>query len=145
MATRVYEGMFLLDSNRYARDPAGAAGQISNMVEQCGGEMLASRLWSEQKLAYPIEGHRKGTYWITYFRLETDKLPKLRRATQLSEIVLRNMVLKVDDRLVDTLVKHASDVAVASEAPATSSEPATTTATATAEAPVRTTGGPTAP
>ena len=38
------------------------------MIEEAGGEMLVSRLWEERRLAYPIEGHRKGTYWLTYFR-----------------------------------------------------------------------------
>jgi len=37
-------------------------------VKSVGGELLASRLWNEQKLAYPINGHRKGAYWLTYFR-----------------------------------------------------------------------------
>ena len=49
MADKVYEGMFILDSNRYARDPNGVTGQIQQLVEKCNGEMLASRLWNEQK------------------------------------------------------------------------------------------------
>ena len=107
MATNVYEGMFLLDSNRYARDPNGVSGSIDEIVSKCGGEMLVSRMWSEQRLAYPIEGHRKGTYWLTYFKLDSLQQPALNRACQLNENILRNMVLKVDHRLVDTLVQHA--------------------------------------
>ena len=107
MATKVYEGMFLLDSNRYARDPGGVSGQITQIVENCGGEILASRLWSEQKLACPIDGHRKGTYWLTYFRMDSLKQPELARACRLNENILRNLVIRIDDRLVDTLVRHA--------------------------------------
>ena len=114
MTARVYEGLFLLDSNRYARDPGNVSKQIDKMVEDCGGEMLASRMWAEQKLAYEIAGHRKGTYWLTYFRLDSLKQKELNRACQLNENVLRNIVLKVDDRLVDALVQHASG-AVSSE------------------------------
>ena len=108
MATKVYEGMFLLDSNRYARDPGGVSGQITQIVEKCGGEILASRLWNEQKLAYTIEGHRKGTYWLTYFRLDSGKQGELTRACRLNENILRNLVIRIDDRLVDTLVRHAT-------------------------------------
>ena len=74
MALKAYEGMFLLDSNRYAKDPNGVSGQISEMIQNLGGEMLASRLWNEQRLAYPIKGHRKGTYWLTYFRIDGGRL-----------------------------------------------------------------------
>ena len=107
MASRVYEGLFLLDSNRYARNPGGISKEIDEMIEKCGGEMLASRLWSEQRLAYPIEGHRKGTYWLTYFRLDSLKQGELNRACQLNDNVLRNLVVTVDSRLVSTLVDHA--------------------------------------
>jgi len=107
LAANVYEGMFILDSNRYARKSQGVAGQLSEMVEKLGGEVLASRVWNEQRLAYPIKGQRKGTYWLMYFRLEGSQLSPLARATKLNENVLRNLVIKLDPRLVDAMVGHA--------------------------------------
>ena len=70
MASNVYECLFILDSNRYARDPQAVAQGISDMVTNNDGEILVTRLWNEQKLAYPINGNRKGTYWLTYFSME---------------------------------------------------------------------------
>lgn len=126
MATKAYECMFILDSNRYARDPNGVATKLHEMIEQCGGELLASRLWNEQKLAYPIRKHRKGTYWLTYFRLESTQLNEFTRACQLNDNVLRNLTLAVDERLVDALVAHARGESVPTE---TEETPAETTAT----------------
>lgn len=108
MAENVYEGMFLLDSNRYAKNPGGVSEKILELIRGCDGELLASRLWNEQKLAFPIKGHRKGTYWLTYFRMDSSKLTDLDRQSQLNENVLRSLVLKIDPRLVDTLVEHAT-------------------------------------
>ncbi len=107
MASNVYECLFILDSNRYARDPSGVSGQIPQIVEKCGGETLASRLWVEQRLAYRIEGHRKGTYWLTFFRMDSQKVVDFNRACQLNESIIRNLTTKVEPRLVDTLVAHA--------------------------------------
>ncbi len=59
MPANVYEGMFILDSNRYGRDPEAVSNQIPAMIEKLGGEMLVSRLWEERRLAYPIKGHAK--------------------------------------------------------------------------------------
>ena len=81
--------------------------KFRSMVESCGGEVLASRLWNEQRLAYAIEGHRKGAYWLTYFRMETDRVVEFNRACRLNENIVRNLTLKVEPRLVDTLVAHA--------------------------------------
>ncbi len=107
MAVNVYEGMFIFDSNRYARDQAGLSQRLTEMVESLGGEMLASRLWEERRLAYPIEGQRKGTYWLTYFRLESTRLTELQRACQLEESILRQLFLKTDPRIAEHLVQLA--------------------------------------
>ena len=107
MAQNVYECLFILDANRYARDPNKVAGAIPGMVEKLEGEVLVNRLWNEQRLAYPINGQRKGTYWLTYFRLESTRLAEFSRACRLNDNILRNLTLKVDPRLVDTLVAHA--------------------------------------
>ncbi len=107
MAENAYEGMFIFDSNRYARDQAGVSGQIPEMIQKLGGEILANRLWEERRLAYPIDGHRKGTYWLTYFKLNSDQLVALNRQCKLSDNIVRCLFLKIDARIVDVLVEHA--------------------------------------
>jgi small subunit ribosomal protein S6 len=99
--------MYILDANRYSRDAAAVSGQIPEMIQKLGGEILASRLWEERRLAYAIDGHRKGAYWLTYFKLESGELANLSRQCQLSESILRSLFLKVDPRIADALVSHA--------------------------------------
>ena len=122
MAAYVFECMFILDSNRYARDPHGVQESINNAASSLGGEILVSRLWSEQKLAYPINGNRKGTYWLTYLRLEGTKLTEYERANQLNDNVMRSLTLKIDPRLVDHLIAHAKGESTAEEPEQESSE-----------------------
>lgn len=112
MAANVYEGMFILDSSRFGRDPESVSNQIPEMIEKLGGEMLVSRLWEERRLAYPIKGQRKGTYWLTYFRLDSGRLIDLRRQCQITDDMLRFLFLKVDPRIVDALVTHAKSAPV---------------------------------
>ena len=110
MAANVYEGMFILDANRFGRDPEAISGQIPAMIEKLGGEILVSRLWEERRLAFPIKGQRKGTYWLTYFRLDGGQLVDLRRQCRIADDILRTLFLKVDPRIVDALVAHAQSV-----------------------------------
>ncbi len=107
MSTNVYEGLFIFDSDQYAKTPDDVSGQVTTFIEQIGGEVLLSRLWDERKLAYPIKGHRRGTYWLSYFQLDPLKVKELTRQFQLCGSVIRFLFLKVDPRLVDTLVEHA--------------------------------------
>lgn len=107
MAQNVYECMVILDPNKYAQDPNAVGGQIPALVERFGGELLFSRLWNEQKMAYPIDGHKKGIYWLTYFRMDSLKLIEFNREIRINESLLRSLTLKVDPRLVDDLLAHA--------------------------------------
>jgi len=107
LAQNVYEGMYILDSNRFGRNAEAVSGRIAEMVQKAGGEMLVSRLWEERRLAYPIKGQRKGTYWLTYFRLDSGQLSDIKRQCQLNDEILRSLFLKVDPRIVDALVAHA--------------------------------------
>ena len=107
MTTNVYEGLFILDSDLYARNPDEVAGQIDRFINDYEGEVLVSRLWEERKLAYPIKGHKRGTYWLAYFKLDASKVKDLNRQYQISDSVIRFLFVKVDPRLVETLVEHA--------------------------------------
>lgn len=107
MAQTIYECLFILDSNKYARDNAAASSHVNGLIEKSGGEVLVSRLWNEQKLAYPVNGHRKGTYWLAYFKMEGPKLSEFKRSCELSETILRSMVIKPPAKLADVLVEHA--------------------------------------
>jgi len=107
LAQNVYECMVIFDPNKYAQDPGGLGGTIPELVTRFGGEVLVSRLWQEQKLAYPIGSHKKGAYWLTYFRLDSGKLAELNRELRINEVIVRSLTLKVEPRLVDALVEHA--------------------------------------
>jgi len=107
LSQQVYEGFFLLDSNRYAADPTGTTGIIEKILHAAGAEILVSRMWDERRLAYPVKGHKKGVYWLTYFKLESTRVGEITRAARISDEILRSMVTKPDARVAETLVEHA--------------------------------------
>jgi small subunit ribosomal protein S6 len=107
VAKNTYETLLILDSNQYARDPGGVSKTINDLVTEAGGDVLVNRLWMEQKLAYPIDKHIKGTYWLTYFEMEGVDMTKLDRALALCEPVLRHLTIKLEPRLVEPILANA--------------------------------------
>jgi small subunit ribosomal protein S6 len=105
--TAVYEGLFILDANKFARDRDNLAREVEGLVEAVDGELLVSRLWEERRLAYPIRGQRKGAYWIMYFRLPTLRLTELTRACEINDSILRQLFVKLPPALVDPIIAHA--------------------------------------
>ena len=107
MSENIYEALFILDTAKYNRDPETVSNQISETIESMGGQVRVSRLWEERKLAYPIKNHRRGTYWLAYFRLDTDKVADLNRQFQLNGSIIRFLLTTIDPRLEDALVDNA--------------------------------------
>ncbi len=103
----VYEGLFILDANRFAWDHEGLPRDLEGFIASAGGEVLVSRLWEERRLAYPIRGQRKGAYWLTYFRLSTQKLAEVTRQCEIKDGILRQLFVRLPESLVDHIVAHA--------------------------------------
>lgn len=114
-STAVYEGMFILDSNRYARDRDGLPKDLKSIIEEAGGHVEVSRLWEERRLAYPIKGQRKGSYWIMYFRGPTSAITTLNRQFELKDGVLRHLFIRLPNALVEPILEHAKGVPATAE------------------------------
>jgi small subunit ribosomal protein S6 len=109
MAATTYECMFLLDTNKVSGDVQAASKQLHTILERNHSEVLASRPWDERRLAYPIRNHKKGLYYLTYFRTEPKNLVNIERDVSLNEMILRSLVIKVPVKLVETLLSLARD------------------------------------
>jgi small subunit ribosomal protein S6 len=99
--------MIIFDSNRFARERAGLPAEIEKMIKAGEGDVLVSRLWEERRLAYPISGQRKGTYWLIYFRGSSSMLTALNRQWEIHEGILRHLVLKIHPHIVEAVLEHA--------------------------------------
>ena len=109
MALSTYECMFLLDTNKVAGDIPAAAQQLHAVLERNHAEILASRPWDDRRLAYPIKGQKKGLYYLTYFKTEGKNLVPIEHDFALNETVLRLLIIRIDPKLVDTMLNLARD------------------------------------
>src|SRR3954453_15696342 len=99
--------MFLLDSTKVAVSWDESVKHVHDILTKHHSEIVASRQWDERRLAYPISGHKKGTYLLTYFRTEGATLKEIVADCPLSDVIVRELVLKVHPKLADHLVNQA--------------------------------------
>ena len=90
---RLYEGMFLLDSGRAGKDWDGARSDVEALLAKHGAGIRVAGRWDERKLAYEIKGQRRATYMLVYFVAPPEAITGIRRDCELSDLVLRNMIL----------------------------------------------------
>jgi small subunit ribosomal protein S6 len=107
--------MFILDSAKYSRDSAGVVAEIEGLIRSHGGHIEISRLYEERRLAYSIKGHRKGTYWLVYFRIDGPQIGLITRQCEINDTILRHLFLKVHPKLTDIVLAHAAGRPIAEE------------------------------
>ena len=108
MANVTYEGMFLLDSNKYAANPQGSSAEVVALLERVGAKVLATRPWQDGKLSYPVDGHRKGLHFLVYFSMDSRQLHELDRLVKFNETILRHIVIKLPVALIEPMLAMAT-------------------------------------
>lgn len=108
MSEVTYEGMFLLDSNRYGANPQGVSGEVLALLERVHAKVLATRPWQDGKLSYAIDGHRKGLHFLVYFSMDSEHLTELDRLVKFNESILRHMVIKLPVALIEPMLAMAT-------------------------------------
>ncbi len=102
---RLYEGLFLVDSGEAAADWKGINNTIEKILARADAEVVSTKKWDERRLAYDIEGKSRGTYILTYFRGDPSKIGAMERAVQLSEQIMRMLILRTDKMSAEDMEK----------------------------------------
>ncbi len=93
--SRVYEAMFLVKTG-VASDWEAAKGMIQRIMDRAHVEMVACQLWDERRLAYDIKRCKRAAYILCYFLGDGSAIGGIERDVQLSEHLLRVLILRAD-------------------------------------------------
>ncbi len=95
---RQYELVLILSPQVADDEVDGAVDRlIRRPVEERGGELREVNHWGRRKLAYPIQRQLEGNYIVTQLRLDPPQTRELERRLQISEDVLRHLLVRLDE------------------------------------------------
>ena len=112
---KLYEGMFLVDSAQTGADWDGVIAAIRTILERAGAEIVSIRKWDDRRLAYEIKGKARGTYILCYFNADGQKIKDIEKAAQLSEKIMRVLILSADQISADDIEKDTPATKVEKE------------------------------
>lgn len=90
---RIYEAMFLVDAD-WGSNWDQLEQEIGRLMERADAELVYCKKWDERRLAYELDRRKRGLYVLTFFKAGPDRLTGLERDVQLSERILRMLVLQ---------------------------------------------------
>ncbi len=97
-----YEAMFLL-SQAVAADLGGAVEHVKGIIARSHANLIALRKWDERRLAFEIDKQKRGTYILAYFTCDPVNVSHIERDCNLSEQVMRAMILRADHLTVEEM------------------------------------------
>jgi small subunit ribosomal protein S6 len=95
--------MFLVDSALATADWEGTLATVENILKRADAEVVSLRKWDERKLAYDIEHKSRGTYILSYFKADTQRISGIEKDVQLSEKIVRVLILTTEGRPQDMI------------------------------------------
>jgi len=122
VSKKLYEAMFLVDSAQ-AADWDATIATLKDVLRRGDAEIVSIRKWDDRRLAYEIGRKNRGMYILCYFRADGEKIQEIERAVQLSERIMRVLILSTEQMTAediekDTPVTRAEREAAAGEAAA---------------------------
>lgn len=92
---RLYEAMFLI-SQAAAADLNEVVEHIDNLMQRANASLVALSKWDERRLAYEIDKQKRGIYLLAYFTAGSEGVSSLEHDVNLSETIMRVLVVRVD-------------------------------------------------
>lgn len=92
----LYEGMYVIKATLSEEARRKALDKIQTGITQRGGEVVKIHDQGRRRLAYPIDGHREGHYYILYFNLVPEAVNELWQEYHLNEDLVRFVTLRTE-------------------------------------------------
>ncbi len=138
-----YEGLFLFPQAATA-DLQSALDHVSEILHRAHAEVISMSKWDERKLAYDIDGNKRGVYFLAYFKCDTKNVISIERDTRLSERMLRALVTRADHVLPEEMAANEGRQQLADEIVLRGTEAAAAASAAAAAAAATAAGAPAA-
>jgi len=106
----LYEGMFVMDNRQANRDWDGSLEKLNSMLAKHGAELVRTEKWGERKLAYEMQGRRRGTYMLMYFNATGTAVNEIYRECELSGLMLRALIIKIEKMPPEEMMRNPEEV-----------------------------------
>ncbi len=97
--SRLYELVYIVSPDATEQAIADLHTQVESIVARLHGEMVRTENWGRRRLAFKIGKHREGTYVLEVFHGTGELTKELDRRLKVSDIVIRQLIVRVDEEL----------------------------------------------
>jgi small subunit ribosomal protein S6 len=95
----LYEGMYIISATLSDDARHKALDKIVKGITERGGEVVKLHDQGRRRLAYQIDTHREGYYYLIYFTVSAPSIAEMWQEYHLNEDLVRFITLRTDNVL----------------------------------------------
>ena len=107
---RSYQSVLILKPDIDEARVAEALEKIGEFIKSNGGASLRIENWGKKRLAYRVKKNRFGIYLNLYHTLESAKVVELETKYKLYDLVIKYMVVRLDDDELERALGKETEV-----------------------------------
>ena len=101
-----YEIMFIIRPDLEAEDHEEIINGLKEAINVNQGRVDKVVDWRKRRLAYEIDDHVEGHYYLLYFSGSGDIIPEIEHFFRVNDNILRYMVVRVEEKDYETVVSE---------------------------------------
>lgn len=117
-----YELTYIVNSVISDEQVKDMVSRVTAYVTENAGEIIEVDEWGARRLAFPIQKKRNGYYVNMYFKAPGELIPRLERAMEIDDNILRYLTLRLDPKMIRHYEATKTKRAAEAEAEATEAE-----------------------
>ena len=95
---RHYETMFIVKPTLTDEETQAQIALVKENIEKVGGEVVACDDMGTRQLAYEIQKHKRGYYYVIYFKAPSEGIKELERNYRVNESIIRFIFIKSESK-----------------------------------------------
>ena len=92
-----YELLYIVNPNFEGKNIDDTMKKIEKRLNKTKSKIINHVIWGKKKLAYPIQGHKYGTYIMVHYNGgNKNALDEFNSWLKLSDLVIRHMIIRLE-------------------------------------------------
>lgn len=113
---RSYQSVIILKPDLEDSQVDQSIAKIEQFFQKSGGNTLKLEKWGKKRLAYKVRKNKFGFYLNIYHTCANDKVSSLEREYQLFNQIIKYLIIKIEDKDMDRIMKEAESAEAAEAA-----------------------------
>ena len=119
---RNYQSVLILKPDLDEAQVEESVNKITAILKKFGGSVLKLDKWGKKRLSYRVRKNKFGFYLNIYHTCEPGKVPDLEKEYQLYDLIIKYMVIRLEDHDIERVMAKAAESAESSESKESTSE-----------------------